>query len=77
MMSTGAVGHLKISVLLLLSLLLLGSIAAGLAIKDYWGVDDSFVVLVADPNFGDILNFNIGQGVDLEIPRVSSRLTHR
>lgn len=41
----------------------------GLAIRDYWGVDDSFVVLVADPNFGDILNFNIGQGVDLEVPR--------
>jgi hypothetical protein len=45
--------------------------AAGLAIKDYWGVDESFVVLVADPNFGDILNFNVGQGVDLEVPRVS------
>jgi hypothetical protein len=43
----------------------------GLAIRDYWGVDDSFVVLVADPNFGDILNFNVGQGVDLEVPRVS------
>lgn len=41
----------------------------GLAIRDYWGVDDSFVVLVADPNFGDILNFNVGQGVDLEVPR--------
>jgi hypothetical protein len=43
----------------------------GLAIRDYWGVDDNFVVLVADPNFGDILNFNVGQGVDLEVPRVS------
>lgn len=45
--------------------------SSGLAIRDYWGVDDSFVVLVADPNFGDILNFNVGQGVDLEVPRVS------
>lgn len=49
---------------------------AGLAIKDYWGVDDSFVVLVADPNFGDILNFNVGQGVDLEVPRVRLWLHH-
>jgi hypothetical protein len=48
-----------------------GLCCAGLAIRDYWGVDDSFVVLVADPNFGDILNFNVGQGVDLEVPRVS------
>ena len=47
-------------------------VLAGLAIRDYWGVDDNFVVLVADPNFGDILNFNVGQGVDLEVPRVSS-----
>jgi hypothetical protein len=26
---------------------------------------------VADPNFGDILNFNVGEGVDLAVPRVS------
>lgn len=45
-------------------------LSPGLAIRDYWGVDESFVVLVADPNFGDILNFNVGQGVDLEVPRV-------
>mmetsp|Transcript_13999 Transcript_13999/g.35040 ORF Transcript_13999/g.35040 Transcript_13999/m.35040 type:complete len:240 (-) Transcript_13999:67-786(-) len=44
----------------------------GLAIKDYWGVDDDTVVFVADPSFGksggNILNFNIGTNVDLQIP---------
>jgi hypothetical protein len=42
----------------------------GLAIKEYWGVDDNSVVFVADPTFGDILNFNVGAGVDLEVPKV-------
>ena len=42
----------------------------GLAIREYWGVDDQTVVFVADPTFGDILNFNVGAGVDLEVPRV-------
>eukprot|EP00898_Chlorokybus_atmophyticus_P003547 jgi/Chlat1/4193/Chrsp27S04287 len=41
----------------------------GLAIKDYWGVDDRTIVFVADPNTGNILNFNVGGGVDLEVPR--------
>ncbi len=43
----------------------------GLAIREYWGVDDNTVVFVADPTFGDILNFNVGAGIDLEVPRVS------
>ncbi|KAJ6316272.1 hypothetical protein OIU78_019536 [Salix suchowensis] len=41
----------------------------GLAIKDFWQVDDRTVVFVADPNFGNILNFNVGASVDLDIPR--------
>ncbi|KAK7392465.1 hypothetical protein VNO78_20904 [Psophocarpus tetragonolobus] len=41
----------------------------GLAIKDFWQVDDRTVVFVADPTFGNILNFNIGASVDLDIPR--------
>ncbi|GLI71385.1 hypothetical protein VaNZ11_016578 [Volvox africanus] len=41
----------------------------GLAIREYWGVDDNTVVFVADPSFGDILNFNVGAGIDLEVPR--------
>ena len=43
---------------------------AGLAIKDYWGVDEDTVVFVADPNTGNILNFNVGSNVDLRVPRV-------
>ncbi|EPS58490.1 hypothetical protein M569_16322, partial [Genlisea aurea] len=41
----------------------------GLAIKDFWGVDDNTIVFVADPTFGNILNFNVGASVDLDIPR--------
>eukprot|EP00873_Tetraselmis_striata_P019804 jgi/Tetstr1/440068/TSEL_028427.t1 len=41
----------------------------GLAIKDYWGVDEDTVVFVADPNTGNILNFNVGSNVDLQVPR--------
>lgn len=41
----------------------------GLAIKDYWGVDDNTVVFVADPSMGNILNFNVGATVDLSVPR--------
>ena len=42
----------------------------GLAIKDYWGVDDSTVVLVADTYLsGNMLNFNVGESVDVVVPR--------
>ncbi|CAH8385616.1 unnamed protein product [Eruca vesicaria subsp. sativa] len=44
-------------------------VTPGLAIKDYWKVDDSTIVFVADPTFGNILNFNVGASVDLDIPR--------
>ncbi|GKV40941.1 hypothetical protein SLEP1_g48531 [Rubroshorea leprosula] len=48
----------------------------GLAIKDFWQVDDRTIVFVADPTFGNILNFNVGASVDLDIPRSFwSRLT--
>ncbi|KAE9465457.1 hypothetical protein C3L33_02632, partial [Rhododendron williamsianum] len=41
----------------------------GLAIKDFWQVDDRTIVFVADPTFGNIINFNVGNTVDLDIPR--------
>lgn len=41
----------------------------GLAVKDFWQVDDNTVVFVADPTFGNILNFNVGASIDLNIPR--------
>ncbi|XP_058771155.1 thylakoid lumenal 15.0 kDa protein 2, chloroplastic [Vicia villosa] len=44
-------------------------VTPGLAVKDFWQVDDSTVVFVADPTFGNILNFNVGASVDLDIPR--------
>eukprot|EP00466_Bigelowiella_natans_P004203 jgi/Bigna1/47030/estExt_Genewise1.C_90118 len=42
----------------------------GLAIADYWGVDPDTVVLVADPELsGNLLNFNVGENIDLQVPR--------
>lgn len=41
----------------------------GLAIKDFWGVDADTVVFVADPNTGNILNFNVGANIDLDVPQ--------
>lgn len=41
----------------------------GLAIREFWQVDDRTIVFVADPTFGNILNFNVGASVDLDVPR--------
>ena len=46
-------------------------VAAGLAIKQFWGVDADTVVFVADPSLGNILNFNVGENIDLMVPSVS------
>lgn len=32
----------------------------GLAVKNYWGLDDQSFLLVADPRGGNLLNFNVG-----------------
>ena len=40
----------------------------GLAVKDYWNVDDDTVVFVADPGLGNILNFSVGGNLDLDVP---------
>lgn len=42
----------------------------GLAVRDYWKVDENTIVFVADPSLGgNILNFNVGENVDLSVPR--------
>jgi len=43
----------------------------GLAIKDYWGLDASSIVLVADKGSkgtSNLLNFNVAEGVKLQLP---------
>lgn len=35
----------------------------GLAIREFWGLDDKSVLLVADSRGGNILNFNVGDAV--------------
>ena len=47
----------------------------GLAIKNYWDLDDKSIVMVVDrgaskSGMANILNFNVGQGVDLALPPV-------
>ena len=49
----------------------------GLAVRDYWAVDDDTVVFVADPTFGGILNFNVGSNIDLRVPRVTPIVTEK
>merc|ERR1719424_2782998 len=46
----------------------------GLAIKDYWGLDDRSIVMVVDKGqskggaIANILNFNVAEGVKLSLP---------
>lgn len=41
----------------------------GLAVKDFWKLDDKSVLLVADASGGNILNFNVGDAVYQLLPR--------
>lgn len=41
----------------------------GLAVKNFWGLDDKSVLLVADSRGGNILNFNVGDAVYQLLPR--------
>ncbi|KOP28005.1 methanol dehydrogenase [Hapalosiphon sp. MRB220] len=41
----------------------------GLAIKNFWKLDDKSVLLVADASGGNILNFNVGDAVYKLLPR--------
>jgi len=42
----------------------------GTAVKDYWGLDDHSLLLVADPRGGNILNFSVGDDFYPLMPRV-------
>lgn len=41
----------------------------GRAVKDFWGLDNKSVLLVADPRGGNILNFNVGRALYQFLPR--------
>ena len=32
----------------------------GLAVKEFWGLDERSLLLIADPRGGNLLNFNVG-----------------
>lgn len=41
----------------------------GIAVKEYWGLDDKSILLVADARGGNILNFSVGDAVYKLLPR--------
>jgi energy-converting hydrogenase Eha subunit A len=41
----------------------------GRALKDYWGLDERSLLLVADPRGGNLLNFNVGDAFFSLMPR--------
>ena len=41
----------------------------GLQVKDYWGLNDKSVLMVADPRGGNLLAFNVGDRVREILPR--------
>ena len=41
----------------------------GLAVKDFWGLNDKSILLVADPRGGNLLNFNVGDAAYRLLPR--------
>ena len=42
----------------------------GTAVKEFWGLDDHSLLLVADPRGGNILNFSVGDDLYELMPRV-------
>lgn len=41
----------------------------GRAVKEYWGLDDHSVLLIADPRGGNLLNFSVGDALFELLPR--------
>ena len=41
----------------------------GLAVKEYWGLDERSLLLIADPRGGNLLNFNVGDALFTLMPR--------
>jgi hypothetical protein len=41
----------------------------GRAVKEYWGLDDRSVMLIADPRGGNLLNFSVGDALFDLLPR--------
>ncbi len=44
--------------------------APGIAIKDYWDLDDTSLLIIADPRGGNLLNFNVGEAYFSFMPRL-------
>ena len=42
----------------------------GIAIKDYWDLDDRSLLIIADPRGGNLLNFNVGDSLFTFMPRL-------
>ncbi len=42
----------------------------GLAVRDYWDLDERSVLLIADPRGGNLLNFNVGDAFFALMPRL-------
>ena len=41
----------------------------GLAVKEFWGLDERSLLLIADPRGGNLLNFNVGDAFFALMPR--------
>ena len=42
----------------------------GIAIKDYWNLDETSLLVIADPRGGNLLNFNVGEAYFAFMPRL-------
>ncbi len=42
----------------------------GIAVKKFWNLDETSLVLIADPRGGNLLNFNVGEAYFALLPRI-------